>query len=95
MVITRVGPLSCAKIAGMLYAVIGLIAGGLFSVAAMAGAFASGSSQGPAFPMLFGAAAIVVLPVIYGCLGFIGTLLMATLYNALAGSVGGIALDIQ
>ena len=38
MTITRVGPLSCAKVAGLLYVVIGLIAGGLFSLFSMAGA---------------------------------------------------------
>ena len=38
MTITRVGPLSVAKIAGILGVVIGLLAGALFSLFSMAGA---------------------------------------------------------
>ena len=41
MIIKRIGPLSCAKLSGLLYAVIGLLIGGVFSMVAMAGAFAS------------------------------------------------------
>src|SRR5688572_1257934 len=37
MVINRVGPLSVAKIAGALYAIMGLIAGAVISLLAMAG----------------------------------------------------------
>jgi hypothetical protein len=95
MVIKRIGPISCAKIAGTLYAILGIVIGGVFSLAALAGAFATSAADTPAFPMLFGAAAIVVLPLLYGCLGFVMTLISAWLYNVLAGWVGGIELDLQ
>ena len=91
MVIRRIGPISCAKIAGVLYAVIGLVLGGIFSLAALGGAF----PEGGGFPFIFGAGAIVVLPLFYGCLGFVFTLISAWLYNVLAGLVGGIELDLQ
>jgi hypothetical protein len=98
MIIRRVGPLSCAKIAAALYAVMGLIIGGIFSLVGMAGAFASAADESLGsgfFPAMFGMAAIVVLPIMYACMGFIGTLIAAWLYNVLAGSIGGIELDVQ
>lgn len=95
MTIKRVGPLSCAKIAAALYAVIGFVAGIFFSLAAMAGAFAADDAGVGAMGMIFGAGAIVVLPIFYACLGFVGTLIIASLYNAVAGVVGGIEVDIS
>ena len=98
MTITRVGPLSVAKVAGLLYVVIGLIAGCLISLAAMAGAFgASAANTDGAGPMaaLFGVGAIVILPIFYGVLGFIGSLIMAWLFNVAAGMVGGIEVDAK
>jgi hypothetical protein len=95
MVIRRVAPLSCAKIAAILYAVIGLIAGGLFSLAAMAGGLASGDSRFGLMGPLFGIGAIIILPILYGCLGFVGVLLMTWLYNGAAGIVGGIEIHTE
>ena len=40
MIIKRIGPLSCARLSGLLYAIIGLVLGGIFSLIAMAGGFA-------------------------------------------------------
>ena len=95
MVIKRIGPMSCAKIAGTLYAIIGLVLGGIFSLAALAGMFGADSPETAVFPMMFGAAAIVAFPIFYGCLGFLGALIGAWLYNVFAGWVGGIELDVQ
>jgi hypothetical protein len=96
MVIKRVGPVSCAKISGTLYGIIGLIVGGVFSMMAMAGAFASDDSPFSAgFGAVLGAAAIVVFPLFYGCIGFVATLVGAWLYNVVAGLVGGIEVEVQ
>lgn len=96
MVITRIGPISCAKISGTLYALVGLFIGGFISLAALAGVFGSNTpAQGAGFAMMFGAGAIVVLPLLYGCTGFVATLVAAWLYNLLAGVVGGIEVDMQ
>jgi hypothetical protein len=95
MVINRVGPLSCAKIAAVVYAIMGLIFGGIFSLVAMGGAFAAADSGNAMFPMIFGAGAIFVLPIFYGCMGFVGTLIMAWLYNLVAGMLGGVELEVQ
>jgi hypothetical protein len=45
--------------------------------------------------MLFGAAAVVLLPVFYGVMGFVVKLIGASLYNVIAGWVGGVELDVQ
>ena len=91
MVIRRVGPMSCAKVAGLLYLILGLIIGACVSVLAMVGLFAGGSDS--PFPMFFGAGAIVVLPILYATFGFVGTLIMATLFNLAVGITGGIEVD--
>jgi hypothetical protein len=95
MVVKRVGAVSCAKIAGTLYAVMGILVGALISLAAMAGLFANTGPNGAPLPMKFAAAAVVVLPILYGCMGFVATFIAASLYNVLAGILGGIEIDIE
>jgi hypothetical protein len=97
MVIRRVGPLSCAKIAGLLYAGIGFIIGGFITLLsvlvegfALAGEHGAGSMS-----VMFGAAAIVVLPIFYGALGFISTAVAAWLYNVIAGVTGGVEIEVS
>src|SRR5512138_1938228 len=96
MVIRRVGPLSCAKIAGTLYAVIGLIVGAIFSLISLAaGSFAQNANSGFPFGAMIGAGSIIVFPIMYGCFGFIGTLITAAIYNVLANALGGVEIDVQ
>jgi hypothetical protein len=97
MVIRRVDPLSAGKIAGLLYAMIGLLFGAVFSVIGMAGAtFASEAGDGaPFLGALFGVGAIIVLPIFYGVLGFIAFAIGAVLYNVLAGMVGGLRVEVE
>lgn len=95
MVIKRIGPVSFAKITGTLYAVLGLVVGGIFSLAALAGAFTSDTSRGAGFVAVIGVGAIVVFPILYGGFGFVASLIGAALYNGVARMVGGIELDVQ
>ena len=95
MVIKSIGPLSCAKIVGTLYVFVGLIVGGIFSLAAMAGAFASDTSEAPFIGAFVGVGSIIFFPLLYGCLGFISALIGAWLYNLMAGFVGGIQMEVQ
>jgi hypothetical protein len=90
MVIRSVGALSFAKIMGTLYVILGLVFGGLLSLVAVAGMGQSGSGFGGA---LFGIGAVIILPIFYGCLGFVATLIGAWLYNMAAGIVGGVELE--
>ena len=84
MEITRFGVLSIAKIFGATYAIIGLIAGLFF---ALAGSTFLGVG--------FGFAAIIILPLFYGIMGFIGGAIFAAIYNFIASKVGGIVLETR
>jgi hypothetical protein len=99
-VIRRVGVFSWAKIAGLIYAMVGLIVGAIFALVSLFGvalgsAFASSSADaGRLLPALFGVGAVVFLPLLYGLLGFIGGLLAAGLFNLAAGMVGGLEIEL-
>lgn len=95
MTITRVSPMSVAKISGVLYALLGLIFGAVISALAMVGAMAPDGGDAGALGMIFGVAAIVMLPIFYGCLGFVMTLLVAALFNLAAGWTGGVEVDVK
>lgn len=99
MVIRRVGPLSCAKVGGLLYAVMGLVAGVFFalfsSIFSAAGMWTDMPDGAGMMGLFFGVGAIVVLPICYGILGFLTALIGAAIYNVLAGVVGGVEIDVQ
>lgn len=98
MVIKAVGALSVAKIAGVLYAGIGLLIGAVFAIIGMIGFGSQLSGASSALPfggMLFGVGAIVVLPICYGLMGFIFTLIGATIFNAAAKVTGGVQVEVQ
>ncbi|HLX06251.1 MAG TPA: hypothetical protein VKY89_00160 [Thermoanaerobaculia bacterium] len=99
-VIRRLGILSVAKLQGALYALIGLIVGGVFALfslfgAALGGAFSSGSHGNSIFGAAFGLGAIILFPILYGLLGFVAGLLVAALYNLVAGVVGGVEIELS
>lgn len=94
MIIRRIGPLSVAKIVALLYACFGLCFGAVFSILSLAGvAFGSGNNIG--LPAIFGIGAIVLLPILYGGLGFVFSMIATAIYNVLAGVVGGIEIETQ
>ena len=95
MVIKRIGPVSCAKITGTLYAILGICVGAIFSLVSLVGGFASNASEGAGLGALIGVGAIVVFPILYGGVGFVATFIGAWLYNVVAGLVGGIEMDLQ
>jgi len=98
MVIRRVGVASAAKIAGALYAVIGLIGGCFIAIVSLASAGIMGAADSslPSWiaPM-FGVGAIVVAPIFYGVMGLIIGALTAAVYNLVAGVAGGLDLEVQ
>jgi hypothetical protein len=93
MVIRHVAPLSAAKVFATIYAVIGLVVGAILTFAASMGGVAA-QALGVIAPVV-GVAAIIILPIVYACIGFIGTLLVASIYNVAAGMVGGIEIDVD
>lgn len=95
MILRRIGPLSVAKLSGVLYAIFGLVFGAVVSLASLAASLVnSGRDPGP-FAALFGGGAVIWLPLFYGCVGFLGSLIMAALYNVIAGWVGGITIELD
>ena len=98
MVLKRVGVLSAAKIAGALYASMGLIFGCIIAVISALGAFgaATQTSGAPAWMgALLGVGAVILLPILYGILGLVGGAIGAALYNLFSGLVGGLELEMQ
>ncbi|HKA63929.1 MAG TPA: hypothetical protein VKH83_15950 [Methylomirabilota bacterium] len=92
MIVNRVGPLSCAKVVGLLYVILGLIMGAFVSLFAVTMGGVPGRDPGNP---VFGMAAVVFFPVLYGVAGFVTTLIAAWLYNGLAGLVGGVEIDLR
>lgn len=83
-----------AKMMGVLYALLGLIIGAFVSLIALVGsALGSSSSQSGMIGAVVGIAAIIVFPILYGIIGFLGGLITAWLYNLVAGMIGGIELE--
>jgi hypothetical protein len=97
MELKEIGPVSCAKVLGILYGGIGLIAGAIIGFFAAAGAaLGSGTEHGnPLVGSLLGMGAIVFFPLLYGVLGALGGLIVSALYNVIARWVGGIQVTLQ
>ncbi len=74
MTIKRIGPVSCARIAGVIYAALGLLIGACVSLFTLIGAAFSSTQLGSAHSPLIGAAigigAVVFFPILYGAMGF-------------------------
>ena len=98
-VIREIGVLSFGKVAGIVYACIGLIAGMILALVSMLGGFAGLASDGGRaagfLAMCVGAGAVFILPVVYGVLGSLVGMLVAAIYNVAARLVGGIEITID
>lgn len=98
MVINKIDPLSVAKIFGVLYGCLGLVFGAVISlfvtVGGIAGGLANDSPAGAVFGLLFGAGAIIILPVFYGVMAAVMSAISAPIYNLVARSIGGIRIEV-
>jgi hypothetical protein len=99
MTLRRVEPVSAAKVIGALYGLLGLVLGAFVSLGIMLGGAARAAMNPQAMPALlgvfFGAGAIILIPVIYGGMGFVMTLIGCYLYNWMADKLGGIQWEVQ
>ena len=96
--IVRVGPLSLAKMMGIVYAGIGLIVGALVSVVAVLGTAIGLAQRGGGSALLglgVGAGAVILLPLLYGLLGFLVGAIAGGLYTLAARTVGGIEVELR
>ncbi len=94
MVVKSVGVLSVGKVMACLYALLGLIIGGIFSFVTLVGATIAEQRAGP-FELLFGVGAVILIPVLYGVIGFVGGIIMAALYNIVASLAGGVEIELK
>jgi hypothetical protein len=83
--LSRISVGQTAKVAGLLYGLMGIILLPLFMIPAFVGA------DGAGFPAAFA----LVLPILYGVFGYIFTAIGCALYNWVAGRVGGIELNLD
>ena len=95
MVIKRFEPLSVGKVAGVLYGAMGLFVGVIVSLATTIGGLAGHDAFGALAGGLVGIGAVVLLPILYGGLGFVVAIIAAWLYNLAAGFVGGIEIELK
>lgn len=100
MNLRRIGVMSAAKLAGVMYAIIGLIVGLVVALISMIGAgIAANAPHEAGVPSwigpLFGVGAIVLLPILYGVLGFVMGAITAAIYNFVAGISGGLQLEFE
>ncbi len=99
MRIKRIRIFSAAKIVGFLYALIGLLTGGLLNI--VLPTLIQSSAEIP--PELFGQptiqllaiGGIVILPILYWIIGAIVGILFALIYNLSAGWFGGLEIEYE
>ena len=103
MTIRRLGVLSVAKIQALLMFVIGLIIGVIYglvfmvfgaAIAAMA-QHGDGQALGGVGSVVGGLVIMILFPIFYGFMGFIGGAIGALIYNFAARVVGGIKLELE
>jgi hypothetical protein len=103
MTIKRFNILSVAKLQGLLTFVIGLIIGVIYGLivmlfgAAMAAMVPKDEGQmlGGIGSVVVGLIIMVVFPIMYGLMGFIGGAIGALIYNLAARFVGGVKFEFE
>lgn len=80
---------------GGLYALFGLIIGGFFTLFSLAGMAAAAGQGNDPTAILFGAGAVIVIPLLYGFFGFIGGIITALIYNLVAMVFGGVEIELS
>ncbi len=87
----RIGVLKAALIAGFIYLILGL----LFAIpyAGMLSTMIASKTQAPSGLLFF--VLVVIIPTLYGIVGFIGTAIFVALYNLAARWFGGIEVDAE
>lgn len=95
VVIKKFDVMSVAKIYAVIGVIIGFIAGILVAIATafVGGLMSMGGLPASGFTAGAGILSIIIFPIIYGILGFIGGAIGAFIYNVVAGKIGGIAFE--
>jgi hypothetical protein len=82
--IRRFGVGQTAKFFGIVYTLVGVVLAPFFLLAAM---FAPSEAE-------WGVGFAILLPILYGLAGFVGTAIGCLIYNLVAGWVGGIEFEM-
>jgi hypothetical protein len=101
MIIRRIRPASVARITGTLYAALGLFIGLVIAAAGLTSSLVTAvdtfrifGAKGY-FPSVLSLTAVVIMPLLYGVLGFVAGYVAAALYNGVAPRVGGIEIEVD
>ncbi|MGI8788464.1 MAG: hypothetical protein ACR2HG_11965 [Pyrinomonadaceae bacterium] len=99
--INKLGVLSVAKIQGAVLFVLGLIIGIIYGIIIIAisllgaGIGGRGNLIAGGGGVVMGIVMMILFPVMYGAMGFVGGAISALLYNFFARMVGGIEMEIE
>jgi len=88
--LTHIAPLRAGIVLGILYGIMSLIIVPFFLLAAV-----FGSKSGSPAPAIMGVGFVIVLPVIYAVVGFIGGIIAAAVYNLVAKWTGGLEFEVR
>ena len=89
--INNINPVQLGKVYAVLYAILGLIFGVFFGIASSI----SGGAMAASGIGNFGWLSIIIFPICYAIAGFIGGIILAMLYNLVAGWTGGVELTLS
>ncbi len=95
MKIQSVGVASVGKTALVIYGLLGLFFGALFSLVSMAGVALGGGDEPAIFGLLFGVGAIIIMPIFYGVIGAVAWMIGALIYNFSVRFTGGIEVNLS
>jgi hypothetical protein len=95
MVVKSVGVVSVGKMYGAITAAMGLLFGIGIALFSVLGAGLADSTESAILGPVLGVGAVIVLPIFYGVLGFIGGVIGAVLYNVFAAMVGGVEIQTE
>ncbi len=97
----RIAPVKFGLVAGLVYALLSLVIVPFVlifvGISAFAETMAHSDEAGPSWAggCLGAVIAMVLAPIIYGVLGCLMGMLVAWLYNVVAGWIGGIEFDVE
>ena len=92
-VVKRVGVGSAAKVYGLTLGILGIFIGIIY--AAMFSMIGGLSNDLPFSGGGFGVAFLIIIPILYGVIGFIFGALGALVYNFVAGKFGGLEIELS
>lgn len=92
-ILKSVGVMSVAKIMGLVYGCMGLLFVPVFLIIGLAGSMV-GRNNAP-FAGVIGIVMALMMPILYGTMGFVTGAIAAFLYNILAQRVGGFELEME